>query len=113
MGTRYAGTDTISHIFEVGLDMIKTVPITASMRMGTLNNQPYGASKTEITEKVHMKVSANIFALRGMAPVSRNPATPLPNIRLPTTNLYSLSEDLRNRVAAIMSQIVPGSPGNT
>ncbi len=64
-----------------------------------------------MVEKIQIEDIEITFALRGISPVSRNSLIRLPKNLFWTTKLYSLSDDLTKKLAARMSQIVPGSPG--
>ena len=64
-----------------------------------------------MVEKIQIEDIEITFALRGISPVSRNSLIRLPNNLFWTTKLYSLSDDLTKKLAARISQIVPGSPG--
>ncbi len=97
----------------VGLDRIYKVPTMASIKMGALNSQVYGVTKIEMSENTHIETNDIVLALSGIAPVLRYSPTCRPNRWLLTTNLYSRSDDLTKRVAAMMRKIVPGRPGNT
>ena len=93
--------------------MIYIVPTMASIKTGPLKIQVYGVRKIEMSENVHTEATDIIFALSGIAPVSRKSPTWRPNRRFLTTKLWSRSDDLTKSAAAIMSQIVPGMPGST
>lgn len=64
-----------------------------------------------MVEKIQIEDIEITFALRGISPVSRNSLIRLPNNLFWTTKLYNLSDDLTKKLAARISQIVPGSPG--
>ena len=87
------------------------MPAVAKKKTGRSKSQPYGARNIDSNEKPHIDNSDRVFALSGIAPVSRNSLTCLPNILFCTTSLYNLSDDRTKSVAEMMSQIVPGKPG--
>ena len=64
-----------------------------------------------MTVKVHIEPNEKTFARKGIWPVSMNPRTWRPNNLFWITKLYRRSEDLTNREAATINQIVPGKPG--
>jgi hypothetical protein len=71
----------------VGLDTIYIVPTMASIKIGTLKSQVYGARKIEMSVNAHIETNDMIFALNGIAPVLKYSPTCRPNRRLLITKL--------------------------
>jgi hypothetical protein len=67
----------------------------------------------ERIEKHHIESIDIVFARNDIAPVFKKSFTWRPNKRLSTTKLYRRSDDFTKKVAANISQIVPGNPGIT
>jgi hypothetical protein len=65
----------------------------------------------DIAEKNHTQLTEIILALLGIAPVSKNCFTWLPNSRCSVTQRYIFSFDRMKQTAERIRKTVPGNPG--